>query len=396
MSNKTINASSVDIFERQEKESIDSDIKIDIAVVLPLLDDDVENLKIDFDYGTIAKTVNDYINRDVIDCRIERINYSLSVPDLPDASATINLRDALMGSVQEISTSAGEISIENKAINNNKVTKTFELSIVQNVYLENNPEENTIAAKKTEKSASKYIENSFPTGDNRDLVIKSASPTLYWTNPAIIEASPTSAPKEKSENIAQSFPKVTINREDTIETAKKIGDGIDSGMGITNNRVFNTTNVGNNGKLYSNPHARGNQYYKITGNIGESKAVKRLGTAGKLISYSATATKAYGEYQKATTDTEKGRVIGGTIGEVGTGIAAGWGASAATSAVLVTVAGAFGVATAPVTIVIIAGCAIIAGVAASNAAEPYGRNVGEKAGEKAIETWKSISKNTKQ
>ena len=62
----------------------------------------------------------------------------------------------------------------------------------------------------------------------------------------------------------------------------------------------------------------------------------------------------------------------------------------ATSAVLISIATAAGVAAAPVTIVVIAGCSIIAGVAASNAVEQYGEDVGGNIGEGAVDLGQNL------
>ncbi len=394
MSSKTVNASSVDIIDPQERESVNADIRIDVALVLPIVEEEsMSDIKIDLDYGTISKTVNDYINSNVIDSRIDKINYTLSVPDLPDSQATQNLKEALMGSVQEISSADKDIKVENDAINSPKVTKTFELSVEENVYIDSNNVNTSSVSKERKDSSMKDETNNSNVNNAGNLVVKNASPKSEWSNSTNQESNEISK-SLNSENTVQANHKIILNREDTVEAIKSLGDSMDSGMGVTETKAFATTRVGDNGKIYSNPHARGNQYYKITGHISDSTAVKKLGTAGKLISAGATVTKTYDEYQKTTDDIERGKIVGVAVGEYGASWVAGTGATAATSAVLVSVAGVFGVATAPLTIIVIAGCAIVAGALARNAAATPGRNIREKAGEKIMQTWKNTSQKT--
>ncbi len=408
MGNKTINASIVDVCERQERELIQSDIQVDVAVVLPILEEEtLSEVKMDLDYATIVKTVNEYINRNVIDARIETINYTLTIPDMPDTAVTQNLKEVLIGDKNEISTFKGNVKVKNDAINNDKVTKVFELSVEETVYIENVVEDKQLRKENgaNHTNANNLIKKSLSTTDskqtsmqsNAELVIKSADSKLYWTNAEpklIIQNAPArklyleNTSTENSNNPKQD---VSINHSDSISVVKKLGDGLGAGMGVTETGVFKTTRVGDNGKVYTNPNARGNQYYKIVGNIKDMKSVKVLGNAGKLISFGATCAQVSEDVKQAETAVEQFKVVGRAGGEYVAGFIAGTAATFATSAVLVTVAGALGVATAPATIVIIAGCAIVAGIAASNAAEQPGREFGEKAGVKAMETWNVFS-----
>jgi hypothetical protein len=95
------------------------------------------------------------------------------------------------------------------------------------------------------------------------------------------------------------------------------------------------------------------------------------------------------KYSRAETSQERGRVLGSSIGQVSSGMIAGAIASTVTSTILVSIAVAAGVSTAPVTVVVIAGCSIIAGVAASNAVEQYGKDIGGSIGEKSVELWQN-------
>lgn len=389
MGNVIINASNVDVCERQEKELMQTDIQVDVAVVLPILEKEMSSeVKIDLDYSTITKTVNDYINRNVIDARIEKINYTLTIPDMPDAAVTQNLKGVLTGDLNEISTSKGCVKVKNDAINSDKVTKVFELSVEETVYIKNAAED-------------KQLKTGSGANQANELVIKSADSKLYWTNAepnSIIQNAPDrklyleNTPTGNSNNPKQV---VSSNHSDSVSVAQKLGDGLNAGMEITKTEAFKTTRVGTNDKVYTNPYARGNQHYKIVGNIKDMKSVKVLGNAGKLISIGSTYAQLSEDWQQAETAVERAKAVGGTVGELGAGFIAGNAATAATTAVLVSVAGALGVATAPATIVIIAGCAIVAGVAASNAAEQPGRELGEKAGEKvreqAVDMWNFVS-----
>ena len=220
------------------------------------------------------------------------------------------------------------------------------------------------------------------------MIIQSAEPKLYWQSAPKVELYWQNAPSNISKE-AKSKIKISDEVKDkVVDYFNIIGSGIDSAMGSVPDLKY-----GNNGRVYANPNARGNQYYKIVGTLSDSKAVSRLGKAGKVISYGTTIYRAGEEYSKASTSQEKGRVVGATTGKVAAGTAAGAVASVATTAVLVTIAGAAGVATAPVTLIVIAGCSIFAGVAASSAVEGVGEEIGGNAGAWAVNKWQSLNKN---
>lgn len=396
MSN-VVDAKSVDKTRTKEQESICAEVNVDVAVVLP--SDFPPDAQVELQYDVITKAVDAYIERYTIDARIDKVNYNLSTPKLLDEEATNNLEGALTGTISEITNSKGDMHVENDAICDDKVTLTFELSVEENVYLDESVEipSDEINSQQVEKTSSQkfvpqnQVSPNVKSQQNGDLIIQSAEPKLYWQN------APSNIYKGPKSSIIISEVKDTV-----VDYSNKISSGVDSAMGSVSPERFDTANVrkykqnlryGDNGRVYTNPNARGNQYYKIAGTLSDNKAVSRLGTAGKVISYGTTIYKASEDYSKATTPQEKGRVVGATTGKVAAGTAAGTVASVATTAVLVTIAGAAGVAAAPVTLIVIAGCSIVAGVAASSAVEGVGEEIGGNAGVGAVNLWQNLTKN---
>ena len=273
---------------------------------------------------------------------------------------------------------------------------TFKLSVEENVYLDESDENpsDEINCRQVAKTSSQNpvpqnnVSSNVNSQRNGDLIIQSAEPKLYWQSAPKAELYWQNAPSNISKE-AKSKIKISDEVKDkVVDYFNIIGSGIDSAMGSVPDLKY-----GNNGRVYANPNARGNQYYKIVGTLSDSKAVSLLGKAGKVISYGTTIYRAGEEYSKASTSQEKGRVVGATTGKVVVGTVAGNVASVATTAVLVTIAGAAGVATAPVTLIVIAGCSIFAGVAASSAVEGVGEEIGGNAGAGAVNLWQSLKKN---
>lgn len=405
--NNVVGADSVNKKNAEEQELLTANVNADVAIVLPV---DVEpNAQFELQYDAISEAINNYIEQYTIDARIEKVEYNLSSPELSDKNATNNLKESLTGTTDEITTSKGIIHIENDAIKDNKVTLTFKLSVEENVYLEESDEKPS-GETNCHQVAKITSQNPVPKNNaspnvnsqrNGDLIIQSAEPKLYWQSAPKAELYWQNAPSNISK---ESKSKIKISdevKDNVVDYSNKISSGVDSAMDSVSVGRFDSASVrdykqnlryGNNGRVYTNPNARGNQYYKIAGTLSDSKAVSRLGTAGKVISYGTTIYKASEEYSKASTSQEKGRVVGATTGKVAAGTAAGTVASVATTAVLVTIAGAAGVATAPVTLIVIAGCSIVAGVAASSAVEGLGEEIGGNAGAGAVNLWQSLKK----
>ena len=392
--NNVVGADTVCKKKAEEQELLTAKVNADVAIVLPV---DVEpDAQFELQYDAISETINNYIERYTIDARVEKVEYNLSSPELSDKDATNNLKESLTGTTDEITTSKGTIHIENDAIKDNKVTLTFKLSVEENVYLDESDENpsDEINCRQVAKTSS---QNPVPQNNvssivnskrNGDLIIQSAEPKLYWQSAPKAELYWQNAPSNISKE-AKSKIKISDEVKDkVVDYSNIIGSGVDSAMGSVPELRY-----GNNGRVYANPNARGNQYYKIAGTLSDSKVVSRLGTAGKVISYGTTIYRASEEYSKASTSQEKGRVVGATTGKVVVGTVAGNVASVATTAVLVTIAGAAGVATAPVTLIVIAGCSIVAGVAASSAVEGVGEEIGGNAGAWAVNKWQSLNKN---
>ena len=392
--NNVVGADTVCKKKAEEQELLTAKVNADVAIVLPV---DVEpDAQFELQYDAISETINNYIERYTIDARVEKVEYNLSSPELSDKDATNNLKESLTGTTDEITTSKGTIHIENDAIKDNKVTLTFKLSVEENVYLDESDENpsDEINCRQVAKTSSQNpvpqnnVSSNVNSQRNGDLIIQTAEPKLYWQSAPKAELYWQNAPSNISKE-AKSKIKISDEVKDkVVDYSNIIGSGVDSAMGSVPDIRY-----GNNGRVYTNPNARGNQYYKIVGTLSDSKAVSRLGKAGKVISYGTTIYRAAEEYSKASTSQEKGRVVGATTGKVVVGTVAGNVASVATTAVLVTIAGAAGVATAPVTLIVIAGCSIVAGVAASSAVEGVGEEIGGNAGAWAVNKWQSLNKN---
>lgn len=406
--NNVVGADTVCKKKAEEQESLTAKVNADIAIVLPV---DVEpDAQFELQYDAISEAINNYIERYTIDARVEKVEYNLSSPELSDKDATNNLKESLTGTTDEITTSKGTIHIENDAIKDNKVALTFKLSVEENLYLderdENHSDEINFRQIVTTSSQNPVPKNNVSSNvnsqQNGDLIIQSAEPKLYWQSAPKAELYWQNAPSNISKEAKCKIKISDEVKDKVVDYSNIIGSGVASAMGSVSVDRFDTASVrdykqnlryGNNGRVYTNPNARGNQYYKIAGTLSDSKAVSRLGTAGKVISYGTTIYRASEEYSKASTSQEKGRVVGATTGKVAAGIAAGTVASVATTAVLVTIAGAAGVATAPLTLIVIAGCSIVAGVAASSAVEGVGEEIGGNAGAWAVNKWQSLNKN---
>ena len=379
--NNVVGADSVNKKKAEEQELLTAKVNADVAIVLPV---DVEpDAQFELQYDAISETINNYIERYTIDARVEKVEYNLSSPELSDKDATNNLKESLTGTTDEITTSKGTIHIENDAIKDNKVTLTFKLSVEENVYLDESDENpsDEINCRQVAKTSSQNpvpqnnVSSNVNSQRNGDLIIQSAEPKLYWQSAPKAELYWQNAPSNISKE-AKSKIKISDEVKDkVVDYFNIIGSGIDSAMGSVPDLKY-----GNNGRVYANPNARGNQYYKIVGTLSDSKAVSLLGKAGKVISYGTTIYRAGEEYSKASTSQEKGRVVGATTGKVVVGTVAGNVASVATTAVLVT-------------LIVIAGCSIFAGVAASSAVEGVGEEIGGNAGAGAVNLWQSLKKN---
>ena len=386
--------------DKKEQESIKADVKAKIAVALPILPKNTEsNIQIELDYDTITQVVNDFIERYTIDPRINEIDYQLSTLNLPDEDATNNLKECLTGKIDKVTTFNDTIQADNKAIVDEKVTLTFELSVEENVYLDENSEtpqpqqdkHQSENSSQTNTNSAHSTKTSLST-DNQlkgELVFQSSDSNLYWQNAHSAQLYWQNAPSNISQpsNISHNN-RTPIADDEILEDFKNIGSGLDSAMSSAERLGY--VMVGDNGRVYTNPHARGNQYYKIVGDLPHNRYVTNLGIFGRVVSYGTTTIQTGIKVFQAETSQERGRVIGAAVGKVSSGALVGTAASMATSAVLISIATAAGVAAAPVTIVVIAGCSIIAGVAASNAVEQYGEDVGGNIGEGAVDLGQNL------
>ena len=419
MNTSIIYATTINKEEKKEQESIRAKVKANIAVVLPVFSENEESdIQIELDYDTITKVVDDYIGRYIIDPRIDEIEYELSIPKLPDEKATDNLKKVLTGETNKITTSESILQVDNKAIANDKVTLTFKLSVEENVYLDENAdaEPQKQGVHQLENISQQYA-NSVPSAklsqpindqSEDELIIQSPNSQLFWQNDSSSQLYWQNAALNVSPQSNTSQYNNSLSTEETLDTIKTIGSGLKSGMDSTKtiegpnlvSRIFKQkggyVKVGDNGQVYTNPYARGNNYYKIAGDFSKNKYVKGLGIFGKVVNYGTTLYQTVIDSSQAETLQKKGRVWGASVGKVTSGTIAGAVASWVTSAILITIAGAAGVAAAPVTIVIIAGCSIMAGVAASNAVEQYGEDLGGNIGEEAIDLGQNVLNKTRE
>ena len=388
--------------EPKEQETINARLEIDVAAILPILPEDTKpKIQVELDYDAITHVVNDYIERYTIDSRINEIDYQLSTPQLPDEDATNNLKECLTGEIGEVMTSNDTILVDNKAIVDNKVTLTFELSVEENVYLDEKvenpqPQQDRHQSEKSSrpnKSSVLSTKTSQPTNNQHkgELIIQSPNSNLYWQNAPLAELYWQNAPSNifQPSNISQDN-RTPVTDDEVLDDLKNIGSGLDSAMSSTDTRERRGyVMVGDNGRVYTNPHQRGNQHYKIVGKFSNNAYVRGLGWFGKVVSYGTTGVQMGMKYSQAETSQERGRVLGASVGQLSSGIIAGAIASTVTSTVLISVAVAAGVSTAPLTIVVIAGCSIMAAAAASNAVEQYGEDIGGNIGEKSVELWQN-------
>ena len=140
--NNTTDARQVAIMKPKEQESIKAKVKVDIAVVLPedIGKDDIIELK--------------YDERYTIDPRISEVEYILTTPKFSNDKTTNDLKEVLTGETTEIKTLEDTIKVENDAITDEKVTLKFELSVEENIYLDNDDNEQNKDIRQETSSAS--------------------------------------------------------------------------------------------------------------------------------------------------------------------------------------------------------------------------------------------------
>lgn len=386
----------------EEQETIKAKIKADIAIVLP--EEIGKDAQIALKYDAIAKVVNDYIESYTIDARISEVDLYLSAPELPDSEATANLKGVLTGEKKEVVINENMVQVDNEEIGDDKVNLRFELSVEETVFFDGDSQsENKKTQSDTpqsQKSGHKsHIFEAKNTLDwsNESLVIQSSEPKLYWQSAPTAQLYLKNAPSDASQiiRIGQRNRYLSQETKDKItdyglEGAKIVGSGLNSAEGgLTKTaRKIGDIKVGDNGRIYTSPKANGNRYYKIIGNLADNKVVKRMGIVGKSLSYGAMTLEAYDDYSNAETSRERGEVFFGTAGKIGAGWAAGTVATVLTTTVLVAIASS----SAPLTLVVIAGCAIVASTTASNIVEPYGEKLGREMGGDIVEKLQNWNK----
>ncbi|MCC8174961.1 MAG: hypothetical protein LIO91_00795 [Bacteroidales bacterium] len=385
--------------ERQESEKMGARVEADVALIFPLLGDEVDGKLLDgslgedahiwIDYPTITNLINDYVERYTIDARIDSVDLHLSTPQLEDQNATENLKEATTGESQIIETEEGSVKVNNDAITDDKVTLTFELSIEENVYLDEQLPQSQDSSKKSISSGVNQSDNS-ATLPGSDLIITSKEPELYW------QASPKSELYIQNIPTTEDTPTFTEALVDvTTETTDTIGkslSGTEQGLSASVKlRKDLDLKVGSNGKVYQN--FNGNGKVKIIGKVSNNPVVKKAGMVGTAISIASDMPEVVSDYKAAKTDQERGKVVGAEVGKVTASTVAGMaGASVGTllgTAAVSILIGAGLTVTAPVSLVIVGGCAIVGAAYASSASESKGKEIGGKAGEGVVNTWKS-------
>ena len=395
-----MNETGADIVNKEdlkESETIEAVIDVDVATVLPTLQEDADSrIQIELDYDAITQIVNDYLERYTIDPRINKIDYHLSTPQLPDEDATNNLEECLTGETRKVTTPNDTIQVDNKAIADDKVTLTFELSVEENVYLEEDTESPQLkqdwhqsenpSQPSTNSAHSTKASQPKDNHQKSEFIIHSSDSNVYWQNASSAQLYWQNAPSYISQNFGNP-------PTEDLDIVRNSFSGIENGMdyGTARRLGYRVTNW--NGHDYTT-YTNGNRFYIIAGNY--DRYARYLRNGGRIVNYGTILIQTGIRYSQAKTPHERGRVVGASVGQVSTEIMAGTVASWATSAVLVSIATTVGVATAPATIIVIAGCSIIAGVAASSVVGQYGEDIGGNIGEEAVDLRQNVLNRTRE
>lgn len=329
MASNIIDAKSVLLENKTECSTMSLDVKLDLNCLFPLSEAIYEEIT------PTKKEINEYINHE----------YNLLIDEL-----------ALESSLEKI--------IE-KYIYNNVVSEiNLEVSVPNSISIVNTKSVNNVTANISHKHK------------------KVKANTIHEKTEEVV------VPKPNAVQIKKDFDKIIEGKEPLIDYLDETGNNFnvvgDTTKILTDDYGYNPK-LGTNGKIYHS-NFKGNQYVKIiakTENIAPS--IKAAGTIGTIVSSGSKLVDGYSEYNKAETSKKKGGVVGETIGEIGGGIIGGSaGGAVGTYAGSLLVLGLVCVGatiSAPVSLVIVGGCALTGIIVGDNIGEQIGGNVGKKLGE---------------
>lgn len=329
MASNIIDAKSVLLENKTECSTMSLDVKLDLNCLFPLSEAIYEEIT------PTKKEINEYINHE----------YNLLIDEL-----------ALESSLEKI--------IE-KYIYNNVVSEiNLEVSVPNSISIVNTKSVNNVTANISHKHK------------------KVKANTIHEKTEEVV------VPKPNAVQIKKDFDKIIEGKEPLIDYLDETGNDFnvvgDTTKILTDDYGYNPK-LGTNGKIYHS-NFKGNQYVKIiakTENIAPS--IKAAGTIGTIVSSGSKLVDGYSEYNKAETSKKKGGVVGETIGEIGGGIVGGSaGGAVGTYAGSLLVLGLVCVGatiSAPVSLVIVGGCALTGIIVGGNIGEKIGGTGGKKLGE---------------
>lgn len=329
MASNIIDAKSVLLENKTECSTMSLDVKLDLNCLFPLSEAIYEEIT------PTKKEINEYINHE----------YNLLIDEL-----------ALECSLEKI--------IE-KYIYNNVVSEiNLEVSVPNSISIVNTKSVNNVTANISHKHK------------------KVKANTIHEKTEEVV------VPKPNAVQIKKDFDKIIEGKEPLIDYLDETGNNFnvvgDTTKILTDDYGYNPK-LGTNGKIYHS-NFKGNQYVKIiakTENIAPS--IKAAGTIGTIVSSGSKLVDGYSEYNKAETLKKKGGVVGETIGEIGGGIIGGSaGGAVGTYAGSLLVLGLVCVGatiSAPVSLVIVGGCALTGIIVGDNIGEKIGGTGGKKLGE---------------
>ena len=339
MPSNIIDAESVLLENKTECSTMSLNVKLDLNCLIPLS----EEL-----YGEITptkKAIDDYINNE----------YNLLIDEL-----------ALESSLEKI--------IENYIYNNVVSEINLEVSVPNSISIVNTKSVNNVTANISHKHK------------------KVKANTIHEKTEEVVVPKPNAVQIKKDDydftKIKKDFDKIIEENEPLIDYLDETGNNFnvvgDTTKILTDDYGYNPK-LGTNGKIYHS-NFKGNQYVKIiakTENIAPS--IKAAGTIGTIVSSGSKLVDGYSEYNKAETSKKKGGVVGETIGEIGGGIIGGSaGGAVGTYAGSLLVLGLVCVGatiSAPVSLVIVGGCALTGIIVGNNIGEKIGGTGGKMLGE---------------
>ena len=339
MASNIIDAKSVLLENKTECSTMSLDVKLDLNCLIPLSEAIYEEIT------PTKKEINEYINHE----------YNLLI----DALALESILEKII----------------EKYIYSNSVSEiNLEVSVPNSISIANTKSVNQVTANISHKHR------------------KVKANTIHERTEEVVVPKPNAAQIKKDGSDFTSkkkdFDKVIEGKEPLIDYLDETGNNFnvvgDTTKILTEDYGYNPK-LGTNGKIYHS-NFKGNQYVKIiakTENIAPS--IKAAGTIGSVASSGSKLVDGYSKYNKAKTSKEKGGIVGETIGEIGGGIIGGSaGGAVGTYAGSLLVLGLVCVGatiSAPVSLVIVGGCAITGIIVGDNVGEKIGGAGGKALGE---------------